>query len=258
MNCETVRQRLLASERPDQPDRDESRHLAHCRACHIWLKRLVRLERELTRLPVPDCPVPVALLERIGTETPGKPLVRPPLLPASDRRRVREGGRQKLALAISLAATLALFTLAWWAWPPRDPAVQPLPGVAPTYSQLRDKRLREANTPGERVLALARLADDFLLQIRDLGNHPEQAASLAEDFHRLVQTDLFEQAQAVPVHQRPVLLLPLAARLRQANSEASRLAADWSRQFPRSVASVQRMADAAAEADRRLRLLVGA
>jgi hypothetical protein len=265
MNCAIVRQRLLGSERPDKPGPEESRHLATCATCHAWLRRLVRLERKIAELHVPACSVPSTLLEQINEPAttsrakapqPPGPLVRPPLQPSAEMRSVREVGRQKLALAFSLAATLALFTLAWWAWPPRPPEkTVEGPSVSQYQTRLRNSLL-PARTPQERIEVLAALADEFLAEARASADNPAQIAVLAGDYERLVQTDLFEEARAVPAPDRPRVLYPIARRMQEAEKAALELAASWDTRHAEAAKSLRAIAASAREADRRLRRLV--
>jgi hypothetical protein len=251
MNCADVRKRLLLSERPDKPGVDESRHLSGCSACHAWLRRLVRLERKITELHVPACPVPAGLLEQI-TESDEAPLVRSPLRPSAGTRSVREVGRQKLALAIALAATLALFTLAWWQWPPRENAG----AIASPWPKIIDKRKNEAPTPRERAEVLAGLADELLADAQANGDKPLYVALLAEDFDGLV-SDLFIAAQSVPAADR-ARLADIADRVGRTESAAARLAVEWKAHWPRSVPAISRMAESAREAEKRIRRLTRA
>jgi hypothetical protein len=253
MTCAVVRQRLLASERPDQPSPVDSHHLAGCPACHDWLRRLVQLERQLPQLNVPTSLPPAALLGQILRDPNRVPLICP-RLPSRDQRRVREGGRQKLALAFSLAATLALFTLAWWIWPPQ-----------PNNSQQGSTRPRPwqpvveggpMRSPRERVDALATFAEDYLVKARAHANEPKRLAVLAREFDRLVQDDLFQYAREVPAAQRNEVLSPIADRLGKVEKDASSLAAQWADRHAASVEPIRRIAESAREADRRLRLLV--
>lgn len=253
MNCGQIRQRLLESEQPDQPGREESGHLAECASCRAWLKRLVRLEQQITELQVPSSPVPVSFLEQLR-QAPVGALVRAPVPPSADARRIREGGRQKLAVASALAATLTLFTLAWWAWPPRG-AIEP-PSMSSPYPRVVEERLRYATTPRERLEALTDLAEDLLTEVRVYRNDPAQVALLASHFERLVQSDLFESARDLAMSERAQVLSPIVVRLGRAESTASRVAAQWDGRHAESARSLRQMAASAREAERRLRLLV--
>jgi hypothetical protein len=261
MTCAAVRERLLASERPDHPGPEESAHLAGCPACHAWLRRLVRLERQLPLVSVPACPPPPVLLARILSDSPARkprpPLVRAPL-PFNDPRRVREGGRQKLALAFSLAATLALFTLAWWAWSPPPMAAHDNRRSTDPYVVKRDQHLRQAPTPRDRVHALANLADEFFAEAREHEDDPKRVAQLAGYLGRLVEEELVQLAVEVPVAERHAVLTEVAGRFHIVDSEASRLAGAWAGRHAASVEPLRQMATSAREAASRLRRLAQA
>lgn len=260
MNCAAVRHTLLASERPDRPGPDESDHLRTCPACRDWLARLTRLEQQIRRLPAPDVPPPADLFAWIDQATADPPRLIVPLPSLRTPPPTRsEGARQKLALAFSLAATLALFTLGWWAWPhhtqPADPAGTPV-AAADAYQLRRTQRLRQAHTPRERVGVVVDLADECLAEARLLGPRPDAVARLADQYDRLIEWDLVRLAADLPPADRPIVLAPLGERLRRTESEASRLAAEWDAPHAASAASVRRIATTARDADRRLRLLV--
>lgn len=256
MSCTAVRQALLASEYPELPAADEEAHLRHCPACRAWHARLLQLERQVRRLPLPASAPPAALLAHLRDGSPA-PLIQPPRLLDVGPHRRSEGGRQKLALACSLAATLALFTLGWWAWPqPADAPPPVTPVAASPWEVARTQRLRLARTPHERLLVVVDLADESLAEARRLGQHPDELARLARHYDRLVQRDLIRLAIELPAADRAVVLAPLAERLRRAESEASRLASEWDRQHAASADSLRQMAATAREADRQLRLLV--
>lgn len=259
MTCAIVRQRLLASERPDRPAEEDSYHLAACPACHSWLQHLTRIERQLPQLKVPSSMPPQALFRRILTEPVGgsaPPLVVRPAMPYRDQRRIREGGRQKLALASSLAATLALFTFAWWAWPP-PPSSPVVPrAVARVYPKDLDKRLKPARTPAERIDVFAAWARDQLDKVRERGDDPEAIAQLAGEFDRIVLTDLMLEALKLSPGERDRVLTPVADLFARTESDASRLAASWTTRHTDSATHVRRIAVSAKEADTRLRRLV--
>ncbi len=250
MNCAQVRQRLLLSERPDKPRSAEARHLADCSACQNWLRRLVRLERQITELTVPACPAPAALLEQIlrGDSVPA--LVRSPIQPSKQVPGVREKGRQKLALACSLAATLALFSLAWWAWPPRS--TNPTSNQ-PAWRARIEQRLQQAATPRDRLVALTGLVEELLADVQEHVDNPRYVANLAEEFDRLVQSDLVDAALQLPVADRPAVLGEVLRDISRSESTAAKLAFEWRTQHPESAKSLEQIARSAREAERRLR-----
>src|SRR5262245_11069076 len=98
MNCDLLRSRLLASPHPERPPADLRAHLTACASCRQWQRRLVRLERQIPRLPVPPSRTKDEVVRRI--------LTAPRRTPATLER-----GLQKLSLATALAAALALFAV---------------------------------------------------------------------------------------------------------------------------------------------------
>jgi hypothetical protein len=253
MNCTTVRQHLLASERPDQPGPAVARHLGTCSACRGWQRRLVQLERDIPRLPVPASRPPAGLLEQVLHGPGPSQLIEPPFRLRIDPDATRAGGRQKLALAFALAASLVVFALGWWAWPRHEqPRISP---VVADYRHQRDTHLAKARTPAERVSGMADLADQFMEKARASRDRPGQLADLAVHFELLGQ-DLRETALQVPPTRRAAVLRPIAKRLGEIESTASRLAAAWDREHRDSARSLRRIAAAARKADRRLSEMV--
>lgn len=244
MNCSTLRRNRLAADSPATLPPLEARHLVACPACSAWHGWLVRLEQRLPALPVPSCPVPADLIAQIHTSRPR--LVGHP--------RNLQGGRQKLALAFSLAASLAVFAVGWWAWsqfPPERPVA-----VADSYQKQLHDRIVNAKTPAARAGALADLADEWLAEARQKPDDPARLAVLAGHFDRMVHEDLIRQVRQVAPGERGRLASDLARRLGQVESEASRLAVEWKGSHANSVASLQRIAASAGEAGRRLRRFV--
>ncbi|CAN5568865.1 hypothetical protein BH10PLA2_BH10PLA2_14590 [soil metagenome] len=53
MNCKVARRRLLSMVRPDQAPDEVQGHLSWCSDCREWHGRLVHLEKNVRRIPVP-------------------------------------------------------------------------------------------------------------------------------------------------------------------------------------------------------------
>jgi hypothetical protein len=173
---------------------------------------------------------------------PPLPLVRPTALPETWSRRRSEWGRQKVALAFSLAATLALFTVGWWAWPHGSDATvrhrEP-----DKWAQQRDSVLRQV--PLERVGKLVELASDVLEEASLLGDKPKQVEDLAKVFEQLVSQDLLNSANELTAVDRRTGLPKVVQRLTAIESTASRLANDWEQKGAASAGSLSRMAKSA-------------
>ena len=255
MSCTTVRQHLLASEQPDQPAPALAGHLAGCSACRGWHRRLVRLEQDLPRLPVPPSRPPAHFLEQLRHGPRSGPLISSPCRVRPNPDAIREGGRQKVALAFALAASLAVFALGWWAWP-RHHQTEQSSLAARSYQNNLDRHLATARTPRERVARMADLADHFFKTARDSRTNADRLDELAVHFE-LLGRDLSSSARRVPGAQRATLLGDVAERLRRIESQASQLAVEWAREHGASARSLRRIAAAAREVDRQLTDLIG-
>jgi hypothetical protein len=231
MNCPVIRRRLLASESPDRPDADLQRHLDDCPACRAWQRRLAAVERQLPLLPAPPTTAKARLLEQIWSAAP-PPLPRPLLPPVSPhawRASPRDRARQKLALAFALAATLLVLALGFWAWPrPSAPTSSPAEAYYADLEAHRDRLLRAAATPRERVESLAALADRVCREANGLARtaEVERLDVLARFYDRLVREDLPAQARALSAQERPEVLEEVRRRLTWAESDVQRQLAE--------------------------------
>ncbi len=253
MSCIRVRQRLLASERPDHPAAVESRHLASCADCRVWLRRLVRLEQRLSLVPIPPSVPPPALLAMLRS-APDDALVKPPALLSAVRPR-QEGGRQKLALAIALAASLLVFAIGWWAWPHgrEDNLTNGSAFPRKSHEELVTKWLAPAHTPAQRVNALVALADDCFKQARVNPNDPTSVQRQAFHFRGVVKHDLPPNAHEVSPGERTITLKDAANRLGQIRDSATSLADHWEHAYPVAAKAMRQIAADASDAERQLR-----
>jgi predicted anti-sigma-YlaC factor YlaD len=101
MNCAAVQRRLLQIERPERPPAALRHHLARCARCRHWQRRLLRLEANVPRLPVPPSGAPAKLLQEIRKE--------------SGRARTPGKGRPRALQALAVAAAVLLVVFGWWA-----------------------------------------------------------------------------------------------------------------------------------------------
>jgi hypothetical protein len=65
MNCSEFRSRLLKAEDPSQPEEETRRHLVECAACAAWRSRLLQIEANVARLPIPLSTGRAAAVHRI-------------------------------------------------------------------------------------------------------------------------------------------------------------------------------------------------
>jgi len=227
MNCPTIRRRLLAQERPDQPDADLRAHLDACPACRAWQHRLLAVERQIPRLPVPPSQGKDRVLQAVRRPAEPSRTEAPiaTLRPTAWRPSLQERARQKLALAFALAASLLVFALCFWAWPrhPDAPTGQPRDAYLTKLQQERDELLAANRTPRERVQLLAAMAKRLWLEARLLAHSDQdRLASLAHFYSDLVERDLLTQAREVPAKERKAVFEAVQRQLVQTESELSK------------------------------------
>jgi hypothetical protein len=260
MNCTATRNLLLGSERLDPPPGEASAHLARCADCQDWWQRLVHLEERVCRLPVPSSPRKEVLVRRFREATPrpsnGRdvlhfPPAHGPSAPTARRPRLKERGQRKLAVAFALAATLAAFAVGMWFWPQQSLTPPTRPASLDPLARRRadrDRRLREAAGPREKVRQLALLVEELQGEVRRHSTDPAHLDELARFYREVVCEDLLKHARKLSPAARVEILPAVTERLRQGESDASRLAA----RFPASEEPLLQIARAAREGERLL------
>jgi hypothetical protein len=248
MNCTMIQRRLLGAERPDHPPPEVREHLAECAECRGVQQELLRLEENLARLPVPPSEGKAAfVLHFVAGAMP------PRQVPAA--LRLKEEGRRKVAVAFALAAGLLICALAMWAWTNRPPEDGGNRAVAVRTGIDRKEQLSKALSPertAERVQRLADLAEKVLAEAREYRADVDRLGEASRFFVQVVHEHLLAQARDLPKADRAKLLPAMAERMRWAESEASRLAAEV---HPGCKGSFNAMASAARDADQRLQAL---
>jgi hypothetical protein len=237
MNCTAFQKNLLASEHPDRLTARMTRHAAECAKCRLLHRRVVDLERQLPRIPTPPTTAGAALVHRLWagevtlpSEEPVSPLPTPAPLesrPAGWMRSMRERGLRKLAVALTLAASLLIFAIVWWAWPHPQPSRSFTLDPLAVRKAERDRLLAGARTPRERVQVLAALADNLQHEARDLARRAEgeNLKLVARFYGELVRENLVAQARDLPPEQRQEVLQPVVENLRWTESNLQKLIA---------------------------------
>jgi predicted anti-sigma-YlaC factor YlaD len=234
MNCEAIREQLLQSEEPARPSAGLLRHLGQCPACRAYQRQLLELEAGVRELAAPPSALRDRLVARLQVgelPTPAAPR------PSPWRSTLKERAQQKLALALTLAATLALFALGWGMWPhgagtPTGPGGE----VATPLGKVRE--LTESVRRLEREVLHDRLAADVL----------EVKAAIFVEF---VEVDLPARAEALTKAQRAAVLPGVLDQLRRSESALARAAAQDESEH------LRRMARAARATQVRLRAMLG-
>jgi len=255
MNCRKIQQLLLTSDHPDQPSADVRFHLADCPGCRSVQRRLVAAEQRIPLLPVPLSTGRNHFLEQIRQGVPVEPTISASELWLGSHSPPKERGLRKLALALALAASLAVFALSWWAWPHRSvPTLQTHDPLA-ARQQDRDRRLTQARTPAERVQVLTDLAQGLHQEALQLArkSDKEELRVVARFYREVVRDNLLEQARKLPRNERP-MLKDVADHLNEVESEMLRRVAG---EVEASAAAPLRdIAQAARESHDQLRQLI--
>jgi len=247
MSCEAIQNQLLRCEDPFRTPPELVRHLTGCAACRAFRERLVELEEGVRQLPVPVSTGRARLLARLEEgelPTPSPSGIRPSVW----RPTPKERAHQKLALALTLAASLALFALGWAFWPH---------GTSETTRMRADvaTNLARVTTPTARaqiIMTAARQAEaDVLKAIKRRVN--ADVDDLAAYYVELVEEELPKRVRDLPDGERAAVVAGLVEQLERSESTLARSAAAMA--SPR--AELARMAQAARAGQDRLRALVG-
>jgi hypothetical protein len=244
-DCDDIRQRLLRSDHPDKPAAAEAAHLAGCDSCRAWLRRVAQLEEMLPHIPAPPSQPPAELLALFRAAA-DKPVVAPAAQRLPSFRAKREWARQKLALALALAATLSLFALTWW-------AVQHVgkPGPKPGLGVRRHNP-----APRERLHQGIDEVRECLARAKAQPENAKEVAKQAARFRELLERDVVNVAKNITIGERQIDLPGIANLLARAQKEADGLARAWQTKHPESARSMHQMASAAEQAEKELRKLI--
>jgi hypothetical protein len=264
VNCIVIQRRLLAAEQPEQPPPEVRSHLGQCSACRAWQRRLVQIERQIPRLPVP----PSTARDELLAHFRGAPSTNP-LPPATELRPIRwtgssvgskEWALRKVSLAFAMAAALLVFALSWWAWPHQ--ATGPATALAVTprerYEKQWNDRLEKTllGLAGqERLRKLADLAEEVHGEACKQTGDQDKLGVLAHFYARVVAERLLVYARDLPPQDRSDVLLDIAQRLARTESQATRLATQLE---PHQRAAFTEIARVARRGERTLRDLCGA
>jgi hypothetical protein len=236
MNCEAIQEQLLQCEDPGRPAATLARHLAQCSTCRAFRQQLLELEDGLRRLPAPRSHLRDRLLARLQEgELPTPAATRP----SAWRWTLKERAQQKLALALTLAASLALFALGWGLWPHAAQVHQPDgPGgpspVRKLFAVAEKLRQLERNVLGGQLTGEAIERDSVI-------------------FVEFAEEELPRYAAAMSPAQRAAHLPDIINQLRHSESELGRACA----RVPDPPESLRRMVQAAQVGQTKLRDLLG-
>lgn len=257
MNCTVIQRRLLLAEQPEHPPAEIKSHLAQCPTCRAWYRRLVQMERLIPQLPVPVSTAKELFLERMKDE--GRSLRQNALVQPSSfalHPFKKERGLRKLSVAFAMAASLLVFALAWWSWPHNPPVPPDLARIEQAKLEQRLSGSLLVDTPKERVLRLAQLAEQVHDEARQLVDNSERVEQWAIFYSRIVGQHLIEHARQLPPEDQQAVLPDIALRLAKAESEATRFETQCKAAAPRSAAAFHHIALASQKGERDLRALM--
>ncbi len=164
-----------------------------------------------------------------------------------------------------MAAALLLFITSWLVW--YAGYHQPQLAVAPTTKGLRDPLLAdlgrydikpvETNDPGDRIRAMAEAADKLYARgQKDVpaGTPVADVVALTKLYGRVLEEGILKPAEGLSADERKLVLIPIANRLHDAESEWSRLSQQTG--LPAGVGTaLKNAALAAREGEKKLREL---
>lgn len=260
MTCQSVQARILALPDPRQlPDAFRA-HVDGCPDCLSWWKQAARLEALVAALPVPAAPAgkKAGLLEDLAAEGLVFPKVTAP--PRRAWSLPRPPAKALAGLAAAVLVAVGLWSAVKGGKQPQVAARQPAPRHPFLEKVVRhDVALAKAKTPGDRLDALAGLAEDLAAESRGLAlvAGADEMRELADLFRTVVADGVVEQAGRVPPlaltpDQRRTLLDRLTARLTEAGQAAERAAKDSP---PHAQPALRSIAETARDGQTKLRAI---
>jgi hypothetical protein len=258
MNCKNCQRRLLKAECPDDPEPTVVAHLRGCAACREWQRRLLQVEANVPRLPVPAARAPANFVARLLSGP----------VPAAPSAPPRQGWNWRILAAGAAAAVVLIGSGIWLGnelWLATQDGRDARQVQAPVRNIDRadtlvarlvrcDLQLARATTPRERVEVLADLAD----RLQEEGRTLAQAAAhheldrLASLYGKVIRGAIVPRSRGVPAGERQRVLGPIVDRLARARQEVE----DLAKQAPGSAGPLEVMAAAAREGEMRLRGLM--
>jgi hypothetical protein len=178
------------------------------------------------------------------------PLVKVTQRPATP---AKERALRKLAIAIAVAASLAIFAIGLWAMRVKGPEK---PNEVAELRKKLDTRITYAETSRDKAEIVVEVADEVRTRVRDLSKQKvvdsKQLADLAKLYRELVSEDLQTQARALALdikdsNQRQEARAGLTKRLQEAASQCDQDALKDLR--PEVQQSLREIAAAARDAD---------
>jgi hypothetical protein len=291
MNCAMCRRVVMQSEEPEQPPVTAAAHLAECLACRQWQQRLLLIEGNIARLPVPRVgprAVPPFFVE---PELPAPRLPSPPTKAPAVRRVVPRwavhGAGSAVAASVLIGCGVLLGNYLLQLTQPAalvvrkdekptvvahkpvehdetnapapvapDPRPQRLALAPVTVAVLAgDLALAKADSPRQRVQELAKIAQALQGETSALARAgaTRELDKMAGLCSRVIRDGVMVQAHALPDGERRQTLTRIAGELARTGDLADGLAM----QAPAAARSLRDLAATARDGDSQLRRLIG-
>ncbi len=274
MNCLDCQRQLLACDEPASQPLEVAAHLADCFACQQWHQRLLRIESNVLRLPVPPSRGPDKV-KRLILE----PAAPPTPTPAPSQSPWRTAAYVAAGMAAAIFLTFLGIQLGNLATRPApkngtiaEKNSEPPPELPPKQDPITEKE----KVPQKSLAAVVLEFDLQLAQTDDLKQRLEILADLAGVLHgesksltraggtkelqtlaklydRVLTDGVLARAKDLPMADRRATLDPIAQRLEQAQHDSVRLAAGTD---ARLAAPLQQIAAAAQRGTGLLRKLM--
>lgn len=232
MNCENLRNRILAHSHPSRMPSDLRRHLVSCPECRRFADTANRLDELLPLLPVPNSDAARAvLLDKIMTDAP---IIVPHSLPTSSPTQFERWFRRSgWKIASGIAAAVVLSVGIWWSGSRTTPdELAAKPYVRHELLQREVAHVADlatADTPPKRLKVWADVVADLNKEAGEVYQiAPEtEFRALGRMFDKAIRDGIIKQADRFPEHISPTeradVLKAVKAKLQTAEADATNL-----------------------------------
>ena len=254
MKCNECQERLMRALEPDVPSAEVSVHLETCESCRKFQQKLMQIETNVPRIPVPVSHVPASLWQALARQNASEPTPAsrgaggPPA--RTGEPPVPRSSRSRLAWIVTgLAASIALaaFGIIYYVNQQNNVIIannndsENGPASQPFLAQLLNcnVRLVVSKSPGERTQLLAKLAGHLQDGIE---SKPGDASlqKLSELYCETLVNGLVPAAKLLPKADREPVLTPIALDLARFHEVAVHLAPSEASQKIEKVANETR------------------
>jgi hypothetical protein len=249
MKCKHAQKTMLATSGRRKLSAEVLEHVADCARCKQWKSKLTAIDRGIFLIPTPSgAEAKAAFLAEFLHE--------PEIVPSSGWMLKLPGTRWQQALAGIAALVLVVLAFSGVLKRERNIPVASTSATDPLLAKVMERNLTlaTADTATKRVQTLSDLADDLDGQTRQLAlvAHADDLQTLAKLYDEVLKAGIVKQAGEIRLEDRPKVLEPIADRLFKASQQEQQLA----QEMPDKAGPLKQMAQAADEANQKLRKLM--